>query len=95
MQNPGLLKNSLIAGSRSPTAGFGRATLAQKPHAAPYCPSAKGNIMIPGRAGVSPKVAGQAFHKFRSPSYTEQNTAALKLKFPTKGKNTVKILPKN
>ena len=55
-------------------------TMAQKPHSIPYCPSVKGNIQIPGRAGISPKVSGQAFNKFRSPSYTEQNAAALKIK---------------
>ena len=92
MQNPGLLKSLLP--NRSPKEA-NRATLAQKPHAIPYCPSVKGNIQFPGKPGISPKVAstGQAFHKFRSPSYTEQNAIALKNK--SVKKNTGQILAKS
>jgi len=61
-----------------------------------YHVSTKGNIQLPGKTGVSPKVIGQAFHKFRSPSYTEQQITAsnplLKPKHMKKG--TDKIMPK-
>ena len=76
--------------NRSPT-DAGRSTLAQKPHTVVYCPSAKGNIQIPGKTGISPKLTGQAFHKFRSPSYTEQNVAAIK---PNAKRSLAPVLPK-
>lgn len=91
---------------RSPTGVAGRATLAQKPHSILYCLSAKGNIQFPGKAvGASPKTSGQPFHKFRSPSYTEQNatvagvsvsSVAVKGKPPRKSpkKGTGRVPPK-
>ncbi len=77
-------------GSRSPP-------LAQKPHAIVCCPSSKGNMQFQGRTGVSPKgqTAAAAFHKFRSPSYTEQNGLILGKGKQTTKKNSGRGQPKN
>ena len=39
---------------------------------APYCISTKGNIQVPGKAGISPNISNTGIHKFRSPTCIEQ-----------------------